>query len=311
MKPIPIISLSSKRKGRNQKISLFNKKYFQNDKAKTISSTIRPPTTSRIKEKIPILSFPLEINNKRECNESSSPLFLTSRNFNNHPLSPKKKGFFKTIISYKNKPRISVDNKYRKIISEGTLNKQFIDSKTIENKIKESKKSQRLKKINILDFGNNLKLYDEIEQKNKEKTILEKRARQLDEIYYDYDKSNTKHIMNSFSGNSPDLLKNKVCFVKGIMDFLYPKLVLQKMEVLNEMKVKQYKEGKKYLQHNNKNEEYYISKFRNPEQNAAMSKYLFGGDLEIVRQKDNSFRAKKILINKCKVSKLMKNYDYI
>ena len=310
MKHIHIISLSSKRKGRNQRFSLFDKKYFHNDKAKTISSTIRPPTTSRIKEKIPILSFPLKINNKHGCDESSSHLFLTSRNFNNS-LSPKKKRFFKTIISYKNKPRISVDNKYRKIISEGTLNKQFIDRKTIENKIKESKKSKRLKKINILDFGNNLKLYDEVEQKNKEKTILEKRARQLDEIYYDYDKSNTKHIMNSFSGNSPNLLKNKVCFVKGIMDYLYPKLVLQKMEVLNEIKKKQFKEGKKYLQQNNKNEEYYISKFRNPEQNANMSKYLFGGDLQIIRQKDNSFKGKKILINKCKVSKLLKNYDYI
>ena len=42
-----------------------------------------------------------------------------------------------------------------------------------------------------------------------------------------------------------------------------------------------------------------------------MSKYLYGGDLEIIRPRDNFIDLKKTLINKCIVSKLTYNYDYI
>jgi hypothetical protein len=313
MKQIPLIRLFSQKKGRNIKPDFIQNNILQKNKSKTVSSIKRPPTTSRIEKPIPILSFPLNynnINNISDYSDSTPQLFLTSRSIYN-PLSQEKHRLFKTIFSYKNKPPLSMDRNRKKIISNSTLNKPVIMGKTIEKKIKESKKSQRLKKINILDFGNKLKLYDEEEQKKKEKIILEKRAKELNDIYYDYDKTNSKQIMNSFSGNSPTLLKNKVCFVKGIMDFLYPKLVLQKMAFLNEIKIKKFKQGRENIENNYKKDKYYISKFRNPEQNAALSKYLYGSDYEIIRKKNNSIKTKNILINKCKVLKLSKDYDFI
>ena len=161
-----------------------------------------------------------------------------------------------------------------------------------------------------MDFGNNLKIYDENEKKNKKKAVLEKRTRQLDEIYFDYDKSNRNHIMNSFSGNSATLLKNKVCFVKGIVDYLYPKLVLKKMEFINGIKEKKYKVERDQL-HKGVIGKYYTTKHRNPEQNATISKYLYGGDLEIIRPRDYFLKPKNTLINNCKVMKLTNKYDYV
>ena len=294
--------LTSKRKGRNNISSLFF-----NEKSKTISSKRRPPSISRNKKEIPILSFPLK------CNDNNAPtsLFLTSRF--NYPLTLKKHKILKNIFQnsiFRDKTKKIDDNLNKTKISKSVFNKPLLLSKNIENKIKESKKSQKLKKINILDFGNNLKLYDEEEKKNKEKTIIENRTRELDEIYYDYDKSNQNYIMNSFSGNRADLLKNKVCFVKGIVDYLYPKLILQKMEFLNGLKEKKYKDNRMNLKYVKKGK-YYIVKHRSPEQNAAISKYLYGGDLEIIRPRNNFIKIKKTLINKCKVSKLTNNYDYV
>ena len=207
---------------RNPKSSLLSKKLFLKEKLKNNSfKRVLSTTPNKIKQ-FPILSFPLSIKNNRK---KSSSLFLTSTNFS------KSEKIFKTIMvnsTYRNKYKYTIDfnnNKSTKKISHSRFTKPVIVGKTIENKLKESKKMQQLKRINILDFGNNLKLYDEIEQKQKEKAILDKRTKQLDEIYYDYDKRNRKKIMNSFSGNSADLLRNKVIFVKGIIDYLYPKLV--------------------------------------------------------------------------------------
>ena len=292
---------------RNPKSSLLSKKLFLKEKLKNNSfKRVLSTTPNKIKQ-FPILSFPLSIKNNRK---KSSSLFLTSTNFS------KSEKIFKTIMvnsTYRNKYKYTIDfnnNKSTKKISHSRFTKPVIVGKTIENKLKESKKMQQLKRINILDFGNNLKLYDEIEQKQKEKAILDKRTKQLDEIYYDYDKKNRKKIMNSFSGNSADLLRNKVIFVKGIIDYLYPKLVLNKMDFINEMKDKNYKEGRKQIEQELQGK-IYISKHKNPEQTVAMSKYLYGGDLEIIRPRDNFIDLKKTLINKCIVSKLTYNYDYI
>jgi hypothetical protein len=225
-------------------------------------------------------------------------------------MTTKSQKLFKTIVP---RPSIVLDNSKiisnsQKRISKSRFTRPAIIGKTIQNKINESKKLQKLKRLNILDFGNKLKLYDEIEKKQKEKVILEKRTQQLDEIYYDYDKNNRKKIMNSFSGNRADLLKNKICFVKGIVDFVYPKLVLNKMVFLNDLKEKKFIEGRQKLQ-KDLISKYYISKHRNPEQNANLSKFSFG-ELELIRPRNNFVDIKKILINKCIVSKLTYDYDY-
>ena len=87
------------------------------------------------------------------------------------------------------------------------------------------------------------------------------------------------------------------CFFKGIVDYLYPKLVfLTKMDFINEMKEKNFKEGKKQKVKNLKGK-LYITKHRNPEQTVAKSKYLYTGDLEIISPRENFIELKKNMIN--------------
>ena len=285
------------RKGRNHNTSLF-----LNEKPKTISEIRHPPATSRTNNPPSILSFPLPTDDN-DCHFPSY-LFSTTTRFYN-PL----KKILPVSNIFKNKIRKNNNIKMKKI-SKSLFNRPVINSKTIEKKIKESKKAEKLKNINIFDFGNNLKLYDEEEKRRKEKKILEKINNQLNEIYYDYDKSNKNAIMNSFSGNSANLLKNKICFVKGIVDYLYPKLILQKIDFFNDIKAKQYKIDIKNL-HKSLRYKYYKTKHRSPEENAAISKYIFGGNSEIIRPRKFFFEPKKSLINKCKVLKLTYDYDYI
>ena len=285
------------RKGRNHNTSLFF-----NEKPKTISE-IRPPlATSRTNNPSSILSFPLPIDD----NDSHFPsyLFSTTTRFYN-PL----KKIIPVSNIFKNKIKKNNNIKMKKI-SKSLFNRPVINSKTIEKKIKESKKTEKLKNINIFDFGNNIKLYDEAEKRKKEKIILEKINKQLNEIYYDYDKSNKNAIMNSFSGNSANLLKNKICFVKGIVDYLYPKLILQKIDFFNNIKANQYKINRKNL-HKSLRHKYYKTKHRSPEENAAISKYIYGGNSEIIRPRKFFFEPKKTLINKCKVMKLTYDHDYL
>ncbi len=306
-------NFSSKITCRNPKSSIYAKRIYLKEKLKTICDTNHPPTTPKIQKSVPILTFPLSTNKKNNNKHfSSKSLFLTSKYFYSYSLSKNNK-ILRTIMSnstnYNHKCKTENNKSIKKIV-ENRFIKPVIVSKTIENKIKESKKTKKLKKLNILDFGNNLKLYDEFEKKQKEKTILEKRTRELDEMYCDCDKKNRKIIMNSFSGNRADLLRNKIFFVKGIVDFLYPKYVLTKMDYINEIKENNYKEERKKMLHNFKSK-FYISKHKNPQQTVAMSKYLYGGQLDIIRPREIFINLKKTLINKSIVSKLANDYDFI
>jgi hypothetical protein len=241
-------------------------------------------------------------NNGNNNSSKISSLHFTPRERNN-PVSLKTK----TSSSHRNKPKMKIDfnNNYLKKASKSILNRPVILGRTIEKKIRDSKRSQRLKRVDMLDFGKNLKLYDSIEKKHKFRIIVEKRKKQLEELYYDYDKKNRHIIKNSFSGNRTDLLKNKIFFVKGIVDYIYPKAVLNRVDCENELKISKYKDERKQLEESQKGK-FFSLKHKNPEQNAAMSKYLYGEYLD-----DSLIKSKKTLVNKCIVSKLLNDYDFV
>ena len=167
----------------------------------------------------------------------------------------------------------------------------------------------KLKHLNILDFGSHLKIYDEKEKKYKKKVILEKVDRQLEEIYYDYDKNNKKVIINSFSGNNAELLRNKISFVSGIMNYLYPKIVLNKMEFLKKMKKKELREEKLLLDFELKGK-YFNLKHKNPKENAAISKYIYIDEFENLKFGQYLTRPKTIVNNNV-ISKLKYDYDFM
>ena len=220
------------------------------------------------------------------------------------------------IYSERNK-KIPLEYKSKTLYGNLLNNKTLLKKKTIKSKLnrpiinlKTAKiLKEKLKHLNILDFGSTLKIYDEKEKKYKKKAILEKIDKQLDEIYYDYDKKNKKEIINSFSGNNADLLRNKISFVSGIMNYLYPKIVLNKMEFLKKMKYKELKEEKFEVELDLKGDLYDL-KHKNPKENATISKYFYMDDFDNLKFGKYLTRPKTI-VNNDVVSKFKYNFDFM
>ena len=210
--------------------------------------------------------------------------------------------------SYRTKTIDKSSNKNQKNIFEKKIIKSKLNRPVINMKLAKSI-TDKLKHLNILDFGNNLKIYDEKEKKNKKKVILDKIEKKLDEIYYDYDKRNQKVIINSFSGNNADLLRNKISFVSGIMNYLYPKIVLNKMEFLKKMKYQELREEKFQVELDLKGDLYEL-KHKNPKENAAISKYFYMDDFDNLKFGKYLTRPKTIVNNNV-VSKFKYNSDFM
>ena len=278
---------------RNLKFFSYPKKY--NTTEQKISLKTKSSLTSRdltlksisIKES-PTLCFPLP--NPPKLNS----FFLTPRNIN-IPISLKNRNMYYNSFNRK--------NTVKKKTIKSKLNRPVINLKNAKI-IKD-----KLKHLNIIDFGSTLKLYDDNEKKMKKKVILQKIDRQLEEIYYDYDKNNQKVIINSFSGNSADLLRNKVSFVTGIMNYLYPKIVLNKMEFLKKMKHIELKEEKTQLEYNLRGKIYNL-KYKNPRQNAEISKYFYMDDVENLKYGKYLTRP-KVMVNNNVIGKLKYDYEFM
>jgi hypothetical protein len=278
---------------RNLKFFSYPKKY--NTTEQKISLKTKSSLTSRdltlksisIKES-PTLCFPLP--NPPKLNS----FFLTPRNIN-IPISLKNRTMYYNSFNRK--------NTVKKKTIKSKLNRPVINLKNAKI-IKD-----KLKHLNIIDFGSTLKLYDDNEKKMKKKVILQKIDRQLEEIYYDYDKNNQKVIINSFSGNSADLLRNKVSFVTGIMNYLYPKIVLNKMEFLKKMKHIELKEEKTQLEYNLRGKIYNL-KYKNPRQNAEISKYFYMDDVENLKYGKYLTRP-KVMVNNNVICKLKYDYEFM
>ena len=278
---------------RNLKFFSYPKKY--NTTEQKISLKTKSSLTSRdltlksisIKES-PTLCFPLPKPPKLNS------FFLTPRNIN-IPISLKNRTMYYNSFSRK--------NTVKKKTIKSKLNRPVINLKNAKI-IKD-----KLKHLNIIDFGSTLKLYDDNEKKMKKKVILQKIDRQLEEIYYDYDKNNQKVIINSFSGNSADLLRNKVSFVTGIMNYLYPKIVLNKMEFLKKMKHIELKEEKTQLEYNLRGKIYNL-KYKNPRQNAEISKYFYMDDVENLKYGKYLTRP-KVMVNNNVIGKLKYDYEFM
>ena len=182
--------------------------------------------------------------------------------------------------------------------------------KNSARKILKSQQNKKVKKrVNLLDFGNKLKIYDSNEKVNK--NLIKKRLKQLDEIYFDYDKKNDRDKMNSFSGNGAELLKKKIYFVKGVMDYLYPKYVLKRLHFLNEQKEKEFLTEMKELSHR-KHDNYYLLSHQTAEEASRLSKFDHGGAFsnEAIKMKGDCIKRKKSLINNRTMFKYIKDYDF-
>ena len=122
--------------------------------------------------------------------------------------------------------------------------------KTMKSKLNDIKKRNTLKnekkpKRDLLSFDPSLKmLNDNLELNPYNQKLIEDRLRKKKELYFDYDKNNDEFKYNSFSGNNPSLLKCKVLFVKGVYDYIYPRLVVKRMRFLEDQYRKVIRKGR-------------------------------------------------------------------
>ena len=190
--------------------------------------------------------------------------------------------------------------------------------KTMKTKLKNIKKINPLKnkkkaKKDLLSFDPCLKmLNDNLELNPYNKKLIEERLKKKKELCFDYDKNNDEFKFNSFSGNNPNLLKCKVLFVKGVYDYIYPRLVIKRMKFLEDQFRKNIKENVKKLNDEFNNNKIFIKRFRTPEEKIKMSKYLLNGAYsnEAIKSKGNLIKLKKIFLNRHLLTKLTKFYDY-
>ena len=190
--------------------------------------------------------------------------------------------------------------------------------KSLKTKLSIIKKRNTLKtkkntKRDLLSFDPCLKmLNDNLELNPYNKKLIEDRLKKKKELYFDYDKNNDDFKYNSFSGNNANLLKSKVLFVKGVYDYIYPRLLIKRMKFLEDQYRKDIKENVKKLNDEFNKNKIFIKRFRTSEEKIKMSKYLLSGAYsnEAIKSKGNLIKLKKILLNRHLITKLTKYYDY-
>lgn len=224
----------------------------------------------------------------------------------------KRNEFLRGNVSLINLPGITTSNfLQRKSFNELKLNND--KNKTRNKRNISFNVDGKKQKSSLLCFDSSIKLlYENNEVLKNNRKFQEDRKKKKNDLYFDYDKKNINNKHNSFCGNDPSLLKEKVIFVKNIFDYIYPKIVIKRMRFLDKRREDDKKYQIEYLTKKFKSK-YYNKRYKSPEENSALSKYQLNGGIydESVKKKDNIIKLKKILINGHSTTQLTKHYDYI
>ena len=107
-------------------------------------------------------------------------------------------------------------------------------------------------------------------------------------------------------------MKKKIIFVKNIFDYIYPKIVINRMKFLDKKRMEDLKYQGDHLTKKFRNK-YYINTFKSPEETSAFAKYRLNGAFhdENIKTKGNLIKLKKIMINGHSATQLTKDYDYL
>ncbi len=262
------------------------------------------------KKKIFIDNQPIRYRNiKRSINSidsiqqtnSNTELKYTASTFN-YPITDST--YFKTTSNFSFSP----------ILSTRTTKIQFFDSKSSKSNKKKPKIAKKVKKTletQTLQFNKKLRLFMNIdEDKTKNKKFMEMVNKNIEEMYFDYDSSNTKKKTILFSGNNAGILRNKIYFVKGVMDYMFPKLTIKKMHFLDEEKNKKFKQ-EMIRAHSEGQNDIYKKRIMSAKQIVSNSKYKYNGVFStnnLRRQLLNKY--KKIIVGGKKQLKLVHNYEF-
>ena len=183
-------------------------------------------------------------------------------------------------------------------------------------------------KVNLLSFNKKLRMYirDDDSSNNNDNNAFDKiKQKNIEEIYYDYDKNNQRRKKESFSGNNAKVLKNKILFVKGVMDYMVPRMLMNKMKYINQKKEQEFQCKKLQYKNSNRNNirNVYVNTITSGNDKALSARFSINavGRGGIINMKklltcnnnnngDNNNCYKKILLNKNVVQSKIKNYNF-
>ena len=195
-------------------------------------------------------------------------------------------------------------------IQSNNLNKTRNQKEKIKINLKSIEKNL---KGDLLFFDSSIKpLYENIKMLKNNRKYQEERKKKKNDLNFDYDENNYDIKHNSFSGNDPNLLKKKVIFVKNIFDYIYPKIVINRMKFTDKQKASEIQYQIKNLTKKFGNK-YYIKRYKSPEENSIFSKFQLNGAVhdESIKMKGDFIKLKKVMVNGHSATQLAKHCDYI
>ena len=132
----------------------------------------------------------------------------------------------------------------------------------------------------------------------------------IEDMYFDYDEKNVIKKKNLFSGNNAGILKNKVLFVKGVMDYMFPILTIKKMHFLDREKFRKFQDAYEKAKSLNKND-IYIKRIKSAREIVINSKFKNNGAFSSDRFRSHFINKKKRMIigGKEQIKNLSK-YDF-
>ena len=166
---------------------------------------------------------------------------------------------------------------------------------------------------NLLTFNKRLRLFIREDKNEKIKSALQKiKERNIEEIYYDYDENNQKIKKETFSGNNAGVLKNKILFVKGVMDYMFPRMLMKKMHYLEKKREKDFQTIKTQMLKKETKHNTYISNIQSGNDKVRLSKYNINavGRGGIINYKELTSK-KKLVINHSVVRTYTKKSDLL
>lgn len=165
------------------------------------------------------------------------------------------------------------------------------------------------KPTELLTFNKKLRLFLNIDKNDKTKQeLLKVTQKNIEEIYFDYDAQNHKKKLDMFSGNNANVLRNKILFVKGVMDYMFPRMMIKKMNFLTKAKKKEFENEMKQMKAQISND-IFTPRIKSANDGVLMSKYNNGGTFFNNNVKVGN--TKKIMINKKIMLQQLKLSDLI
>ena len=169
-------------------------------------------------------------------------------------------------------------------------------------------------KVNLLSFNKKLRMYIRDDDSNdKSHNAFEQiKQKNIEEIYYDYDKNNQRTKKESFSGNNAKVLKNKILFVKGVMDYMVPRMFMNKMKYINQKKEQEFQHNKMQCKVKDNQNKVYLNTVSSANDKAVSARFSINavGRGGIINMKQLSTGYKKILLNNGVVHSKIKNYNF-